>query len=201
MTDLHDDCGEAFAARWPPAELTPTEFERFVADFLATSPTNVDDYRVTAPDTITGSDGTFVFDATVRYRLQGLDFLTVIEAKQHSNPIKREVLQILLSKAQAVGAHKAVVVATAHFQKGALDFAAKHGIALVYVTEGRFTFVARRAGGVPVMSAEDAWARFGIPHLVGVLVGFGATPGSMSLSVVQPGDSDRLVEVVVADAP
>jgi hypothetical protein len=34
------------------------------------------------------------FDATVRYELAGMAFLTLVEAKLHKNPIKRETVQV-----------------------------------------------------------------------------------------------------------
>ena len=85
-----------------------------------------------------GVDGSYDVDGTVRFRWGDLDFLVVIEAKYHRNPIKRDVVQVLHSKVQSVGAHKVVLVATAPFQRGALNFAKAYGIALVTVTEGRF---------------------------------------------------------------
>jgi hypothetical protein len=40
-----------------------------------------------------------------------MDFLMLVEAKRHKNPIKRELVQVLHSKLRSVGAHKAAMIA------------------------------------------------------------------------------------------
>jgi Restriction endonuclease len=133
--------------RFPPAEITPARFEAFVADeLLRSAAPEVDDLVVTLHDKVTGLDGGYDLDATVRYRFAGLAFLVVVEAKLHRNPIKRQLVQVLYQKVQSVGAHKGVMVATAPYQSGAVAFARAHGIALVTVVEGRFVFVHRTPG-------------------------------------------------------
>jgi hypothetical protein len=49
-----------------------------------------------------GLDGTYDFDATVRYELAGMAFLVLVEAKLHKNAIKCEVIQVLYQKPQSV---------------------------------------------------------------------------------------------------
>ncbi|MFY1598511.1 restriction endonuclease [Micromonospora sp. WMMD737] len=142
--------------RFPPAEITPARFEAFVADeLLRSAGPEVDDLVVTLHDKLTGLDGGYDLDATVRYRFAGLAFLVIVEAKLHRNPIKRELVQVLYQKVQSVGAHKGVMVATAPYQSGAVAFARAHGIALVTVVEGRFVFVHRtpETGAHPALVA------------------------------------------------
>lgn len=120
---------------------------------------------MTRQEEISAPDGSYVFDATIRFRLSGMDFLVLVEAKHHTHPIKRDVIQTLHSKVTSVGAHKGVVVSTAHFQRGALRYASSHGIALVHVTEGRFTFETRSAGPLEPPSPTEA-AAMGLPPFV-----------------------------------
>jgi hypothetical protein len=134
MADPPDDEVPRPLLRDRLAEMSPDEFEQFVVETFEQTKPEVDNLVVTIHDRIAGVDGTFDFDATVRYRLGGMDFLVVVEAKRHKNPIKREVVQALHSKMTGVGAHKVVVIATAPFQRGALRFAQVHGIGLVCVT-------------------------------------------------------------------
>lgn len=137
-------------ARYPRPSITPQEFEEFVArQLLGAAGSAVDDLTVTLHERISGADGAYDFDATVRYRFAGMSFLVVVEAKLHRNPIKRELVQILHQKILSVGAHKGVIVATSHYQGGAVAFAKAHGIALVTVTEGRFVFTTRNAAPGP----------------------------------------------------
>ncbi len=178
--------------------MSPYEFEGFVAGLLGCLATEVEALRVTAHETIQGVDGSYDFDATVRYRLGGMDFLVVVEAKHHGNPIKRELVQVLHSKALSVGAQKAVLIATARFQSGAIEFAKIHGVALVLITEGRFTYETRSAIPTPVISRKEAWDKLQIPLFVGVHIGAGESAGSTRLSVIEQGDPERVAEALLA---
>jgi Restriction endonuclease len=148
-------------ALYPRPEITPSEFEEFVADqLLAAAAPQVSDLAVTVHEKVVGADGAYDFDATVRYRFAGMAFLVVVEAKLHRNPIKRELVQVLRQKIQSVGAHKGVMVSTSPYQTGAVEFAKAHGIALVTVTEGRFVFETRAmAPRLHSSAGEDGWSR------------------------------------------
>jgi hypothetical protein len=166
MDSANDEAVEPFTAHYPPADITPAEFEEFVGEMFTELPSEVTNLRVETLDRIDGLDGSFVFDATVRYELGGMEFLVVIEVKKHSNPIKRELLQVLQSKKESVGAHKAVLVSTAPFQRGAIEFARTHRIALIGVTEGRFTFETRSIDKPPPLSREQAAELWGTETFV-----------------------------------
>lgn len=183
-------------ARYPPAEITPTEFEEFVAALLRAVGTGLVEYRVTSREVIQGVDGTFDFDATVGLRSLGMEFLVVVEAKRHAHPIKRELVQVLYAKAQSVAAQKAVLISTAPFQQGAIDFAKTHGMALVLVTEGRFTFETRAATPQPTLSREQAQA-YGIPTFVGACFGAGEAPGSVRITHIDPEDPATVQEALL----
>ena len=149
---------------YPRPEITPSEFEEFIADqLLGSAASEVSDLVVTLHEKVTGTDGTYDFDATVRYQFAGMSFLVVVEAKLHKNPIKRELVQVLHQKMQSVGAHKGIMVSASPYQTGAVAFAKAHGIAIVTVAEGRFVFETRHA------SPEDS----GFPALVAHYYGAG----------------------------
>ena len=144
-------------ARYPPADITPAEFERFVAELFGSVATEVEDLDGPRAGHDQGVDGSYVFDATVRFTVAGLQMLVVVEAKRHGRSVERSYVQILHDKLRSVGAHKAVLVSTASFQRGALDYAGVHGIALVTVTEGRFLFHTRsREDGGQAPTREQA---------------------------------------------
>jgi hypothetical protein len=104
-------------AMYPPPDITPGEFEQFVAEQLIGSAyPEVDDLKLTLHEKITRPDGTYDFDATIRFNVAGMSFLVLVEAKHHKNPIKRELIQVLHQKVQSVGAHKGVMVSTAPYQ-------------------------------------------------------------------------------------
>ena len=190
-----------FAARYPVADITPAEFESFVADLLGCVSSSVENLVVTSHEVIDGVDGTFDFDATLRFRFGGMDFLIVVEAKRYTGPVKREKVQILRDKAISVGAQKAVLISTSYFQSGAIRYAKTHGIALVFVTEGRFTFETRAAQPSPPLTREQALEMFEIPVFVGVHIGPGNTEGSTMLSVIGSDDPERVREIILPGLP
>lgn len=99
----------AFLAFYPPPDITPSEFEEFVAgQLLGSAGPEVSNLHISLHEKITGTDGTYDFDATVRYQFAELSFLVLVEAKLHKNPIKRELVQVLYQKVQSAGAHKGV---------------------------------------------------------------------------------------------
>ncbi|MFF3373813.1 restriction endonuclease [Streptomyces sp. NPDC002680] len=178
-------------ALYPQPEITPSEFEKFVAhQLLGSADSKVNDLVVTLHEKIVGTDGVYDFDATVRYRFAGMSFLVLVEAKLHKNPIKRELVQVLHQKVQSVGAHKGVMVSTAPYQTGALQFAKVHGIALVTVTEGRFVFNTRDAAPTPHTSREEAGEGFGQPRFVAHHFGPGGKPGTTQAWLMSPDDDE-----------
>lgn len=139
--------------------LTPAEFEEFVVGILRSTRSSFDDFRVTLHEQVEGVDGTYEFDATVRYRWGGLEFLVVVEAKRYTHPVKRAIVQELHSKIQSVGAHKGVVIATSPFQRGAVTFAQKHGIALATVRRGEVVLQTRAdPAGDAASPTIDRWS-------------------------------------------
>lgn len=186
--------------RYPPADISAEEFEAWLGELLESASTNVEDFRVTVHDKVVGTDGTFDLDATIRLRWAGMDFLAVVEAKRHTNPIKRELVQILHSKVQSTGAHKGVLFSTAPFQRGALEFAKVHGIALVHVTEGRFAFETRAREPTSPPSREQAMKQFGLPVFAGHCYGPGGSPGSTAVTLISTEHPDCVREVLLGVA-
>lgn len=178
-------------AMYPPPDITPGEFEQFVAEQLIGSAYPlVGDLKVTLHEKITRPNGIYDFDATIRFDVAGMSFLVLVEAKRHKNPIKRELVQVLHQKVQSVGAHKGVMVSTAPYQSGALAFAIEHGIALVTVTEGRFLHETRDALGAHEISREEAAERFGSPTFVCHCYLPGDAPGSIRPLLLSPETPD-----------
>ena len=184
---------------YPPADLTPTEFEEWVARVFKAAGTTLDGFEVTLGDRVKGSDGSYNFDATVRFEWAGVRLFVIIEAKMHTNPIKRELVQILHSKVASVGAHKGILVSTAQFQEGALEFARAHGIALIRVTEGRFTIEMKSLEKPPAPSREAA-ARFGVEPFVGHWYEAG-NDGGIRRTTISPKYPEYTKQLLGIDAP
>jgi len=88
-------------------------------------------------------DGEFALDGLAAFEALGVDFMVLVECKHHRNPIKRELVQVLESKLSSTHAQKAMMYSTATFQKGAIEFAAQHHIALVQFTAGDVVYKTR----------------------------------------------------------
>ena len=112
--------------------LTAAQFEAQVEGILRRSGVGSADFNVRRLEKIDAADGVYEIDVTARFKALG-DVLVLIQCKHHRNPIKREVVQILYDKLRAVGAQKGMIFSTVKFQKGAVQFAQAHGIALVMV--------------------------------------------------------------------
>jgi Restriction endonuclease len=192
----HDAGVDWITSHYPAPDMTPAEFEEFVVELLGSAKTHLDDMTVTLHDKIAGVDGTYDFDATVRFRFAGLQFLVIVEAKRHKNPVKRELVQVLHQKVQSVGANKGVMLSTAPYQSGAVSFAITHGIALATVTEGRFTFETRTRLEVPAMSRAEA-LEHGVPIYVGHHYHAGQGQGSVGVTLLSPEYPHYVAEMLV----
>jgi len=183
-------------AHYPAADITPAEFEQFVVELLESVSPLVEGFEVTLHDKIQGADGLYDFDATVRFGLGGMRFLVLIEAKRHKNPIKRELVQVLHDKLRSVGAQKAAMIAAAPYQRGALEYAKKHGIALATVTEGRFAFETRSVDEAPTMSRQQAVDSFGLPKFVGHAYLRGERPTSTYVTLLSTEYPNHVAEAL-----
>jgi len=88
-------------------------------------------FQSTVQEKVSGAEGEYAIDVTARFEFLGFEFIVLVECKRHSQPIKREVVQVLRDKMESVGAHKGIIFSTAPFQQGAIEYAAAHGIGLV----------------------------------------------------------------------
>ena len=62
-------------------------------------------------------------------------WVKVIECKKQSRSIEREIVATLDGKLRSIGAQKGILISTAGFQGGAVQYAKIHGIALWQVCE------------------------------------------------------------------
>jgi restriction system protein len=169
---------------YPPPTLTPEAFELEVRSILDGLGAGLADYRSEHREIVSGNDGDYEIDITVRFTALGAMFLTLVECKHYKRPVGREKVQALFAKMQSVGAHKGMLFATSGFQSGAVEFATAHGIALVEVVDGRNSWIHKGAdfdGPVPWSQVPDY-----VPRLVGWLHAGNAR------SLVTPGRPDAL---------
>ena len=140
-------------------EITPIEYERQVKAWLESVSTPLEAFSATHSEGCTAMDGEYEIDIVARFTaFAGAHFVVVVECKKHKHRIKRDVVQVLQAKQRAMGAQKAMIVSTAGFQSGAIDYAQRHGIALIQIVSGAAIYIQasvnRAMAGIPD-SAED----------------------------------------------
>jgi restriction system protein len=176
------------------ARIDGKQFETFVAEVLRSLCNGLDDFRVEEQEVVVGDDGRYRIDITVRFMALGVEFLVLVECKDHARPVEREDVQVLADKKRAAGAQKGVLFSTNGFQRGAIDYAHRRGVALVRVIEGALTYETRAAGMERVPSPQ--WAN--IPSLVAQYIREGE-PGTIRVTVLQPDTQTDLVEFLTTE--
>jgi restriction system protein len=170
------------------AKIDGSELEGLARDLLAEAGQELEAFRVEHRESLEAPDGLFQIDVTARFRVLGLDFLVLVECKDHARPVEREDVQVLADKMRATGAQKAVLFATNGFQRGALEYAAAHGIALVRIVEGKLTFEIHSASQASP-ATPPPWAN--IPPFIGQRIY--VEGDSTHVWVVERGRPDALV--------
>lgn len=121
-------------------EITPTEFEKLIHTYLVEIGRDLQKFEVVHDEELERIDGTYQIDVYAEFEALGGIIKVLIECKRHKGKIKREVVQLLNDKIRSTGANKGMVFATSEFQSGAVKYAKEHGIALVRVIEGKYTY-------------------------------------------------------------
>lgn len=122
------------------AEISPNDFELLVKDYITECGKNLQSFSAIHNVNIARSDGEYQIDIFAEFDFLGVNFKVIVECKRHKNKIKREVVQLLYDKLRAIGAQKGIIFSTSGFQDGATLFAEEHGIALIRVIEGKYTY-------------------------------------------------------------
>jgi restriction system protein len=169
-----------------PIDLTPQEFEEEVERLLRQLGVGLFALETRRLERIDGSDGSYEIDVTARFEALGANFLVLIECKHHKNPIKREVVQILYDRIRAVGGQKGMIFSTSSFQRGAIEFAKAHGIALVQITDGQAAFATR---STEERALRPSWAQ----KYAGWIVGLNNT-GDQALRLIFERNPQILLE-------
>ena len=122
------------------------EYEHHIQDVLISSGEKVK-LHVEGKRLLEVEEGEYEVDAYAEIEIFGGALLKIIiECKRHTRPVTRDLVLALHAKVQALGAHKGMLFSTSGFQRGAVSYARKHGIALVKLNdeeeEGSNSFVA-----------------------------------------------------------
>jgi restriction system protein len=146
-----------------PISLTPEQYEREVKRILDAASTGLVAYESKHLDSVSGMDGEYVIDVTVRFSALGdAAFFVLVECKHEKRKVERQVVQILLQKVQSTSANKGMIFSISGFQKGAIEFAKKHGISLVHLANGNSAWCTKSMGP---KAPPPSWAAH--PNYVG----------------------------------
>ena len=128
--------------------ITPTEFEKYCMEILCgyAEKENLIDFTIDHNVKIPASDGTYQIDVYASFMAMGVRFKVLCECKQYSSSVSREKVAVLKDKLQSIGAQKGILLSTAGFQSGALEYAKAHGIALVQVYDRSCDFLCHSSG-------------------------------------------------------
>jgi restriction system protein len=144
-----------------PISLSPRDFELAVKRILDGSGHLPDSYESVHLQPLRGVDGEYTLDVTVRFSVLDADFLVLVECKHEKRKTERQDVQILHAKLHSIGAHKGMLSSTAGFQKGAIEYADIHGLALVQLASGESTYFTRTLSS---SSDQPSWP--GMPKYV-----------------------------------
>lgn len=116
-------------------DITATEFEKYSLEILKAyaQKEGLCDFSITHDKKIKAPDGTYQIDVYATFTALNCVFKVIAECKMHKNSIERKVVAELNDKLKSIGAHKGIVISTAGFQKGAVEYAKAHGIALIQI--------------------------------------------------------------------
>lgn len=116
-------------------DMTPTEFEKHSLRILTEQIQNIGICNFQHNKIMEVDDGNYQIDGYIEFQLMGIYYKTLIECKHYKSSISREKVAVLYDKIRACGANKGVLVSSSNFQSGAIQYASKHGIALIQLTD------------------------------------------------------------------
>lgn len=122
-------------------EMSPTEFEMHCLELLNSLKNDFSKCDIKHNQIYKADDGNYQLDGVIEFEQFGVKYKTIVECKKYKSSIKRSQIQVLHDTIRNVGAHKGILVSTSSYQKGAVDYARKHGIALLQIVDGFITTI------------------------------------------------------------
>lgn len=142
--------------------VTPRDYELAVKSILDAAADGLTAYESKHLAPIDAHDGEYIIDIVARFEALGANIVVLVECKHQGRKVERADVQVLRDKLRSSGAHKALLFSVSGFQKGAIEYAAVHGIALIQFASGITCWITRSAGP---RTPPPVWAN--IPAFVG----------------------------------
>jgi len=144
--------------------MSPTDFEKYSLQILLQQVKHLNDYKVQHNKIIEVDDGNYQIDGYIEFNLMGVTYKTIVECKHYKSSISREKIQVLYDKIRACGANKGILISSSNFQSGAIEYASKHGIALIQLTDAGEQYVKRSQFNV-IMNTHRIPYNGGCPYI------------------------------------
>lgn len=112
-------------------EMSPTQFEKYSLQILQEQFNGAKDLKIEHNVKEHTTDGTYQIDGVVYFSEGNFDFKILVECKHHKSSIPREKIVVLFDKLRALNAQKGIFISSSNFQKGAIQYATEHKIALI----------------------------------------------------------------------
>lgn len=127
------------------ANMSPTEFEKYTLFLLDNQfrEKGIERLSIQHDKIKRGLDGNYQIDGTIEFYVMGVKYLVLVECKHYKNPVERKEILALHRKIDSIGAQKGIFVTSSSYQSGAIEYAKKHGIALLAVVEGKLNYYVR----------------------------------------------------------
>lgn len=137
--------------------MTPTEFELHCMEILRgyAEEEKLPAFNIEHNVKLTASDGTYQIDVYATYTALGAEMKILAECKQYKKSVGRDKVEVLESRLRSLGAQKGILLSTAGFQSGAIDFAKAHGIALVQMFDTHEKWYSHSGGPDEVIDEDD----------------------------------------------
>lgn len=146
--------------------MTPTEFELHCMEILwgYAEEEKLPAFKIEHDVKLTSSDGTYQIDVYATYTALGAEMKILAECKQYKKRVGRDKVEVLESRLRSLGAQKGILLSTAGFQSGAIQFAEKHGIALIQVFDTRVNWYSHSSWPDAEIQEDDPFT-YGERHL------------------------------------
>lgn len=117
------------------ASISATEFEKYCLEIInAYAETeSLSEFSILHNQRIETNDGDYQIDIYAEFVALSVQFKVIIECKRYTRPVEREKIVVLADKVRSLGGHKGILISTSGFQSGAVEYAKKHGIALLQI--------------------------------------------------------------------
>lgn len=137
--------------------MTSTEFELHCMEILRgyAEEEKLPAFKIEHDVKLTASDGTYQIDVYATYTALGAEMKILAECKQHKKRVGRDKVEVLESRLRSLGAQKGILLSTAGFQSGAIQFADKHGIALIQVFDTHEKWYSHSGGPEEIKESDD----------------------------------------------